>query len=860
MQYNIKLPDKFVHWWLVKIPSRICRMCTDILKTLNNLISFTYNIKLLFVPLFGLSSFNGRIVSFFTRVFMIFLGSIPMLLASLLCIAAPITWLYIPVLITQKYSIPYTMLYFFTLYVLFIFQNLNTPYKRISETKTQNDKIKTFRPKARYILETGKSSFRLLMEKLLMEKDILYLMKKSELGEKEVIEKLIRASDTKEVELDNIVQKSFSYAQENKSRYTELEHVFIAVVEHIPNIDTVLSVFNSNFNTIKETAFWMVEKRENLSGIYFWQDDYVSPPPGGIGKGLLGRVTPELDKVSVDMTKQVKMGNIDDIIGREKEIKKISEILDGDKNDVLLIGESGVGKTSIIRGIAYKIMAGTEYKTLRNKRLISIDVGSLVSESKDTGNTAEKLSKILEEVDASGDIILFIDEMQNLVTGMGEKGGYDSTALSILENHIAKRRIRLIGAVSSENFRKYIEPNEAITRLFQIVNIEECSKEDTIKILKRKAEKMERQHGIMITYPALLACVELSEKAIGDRVLPDKAIDVLERTSASVKNSTRYLSYDEISKEISEMTSIPISAIGGNEAEKLLNIGNEMRKRVIGQDHAIKKIEVALQRARTGIRDEKKPIAGFLFVGMTGVGKTETAKALARSYFGAEENMIRLDMSEYQQIDSMNRIIGSPDGTTTGSLTEKVRNKPFSLVLIDEIEKAHPNILMTFLQILDEGRLTDTAGNVAEFTNTIIIATSNVGTKSIQTISEAGKGYEEMQKAAMIDIRNKFAPELLNRFTDIIVFNPLSKENLREITKLMLERVKNTAEEKGIEVNFKSELIEELIRRGYSLEWGARPLARVIEDSVESYLAVKILRKEINPGDRVLLGTEVFDI
>ncbi|HQG79305.1 MAG TPA: hypothetical protein PK564_03110, partial [bacterium] len=388
MQYNIKLPDKFVHWWLVKIPSRICRMCTDILKTLNNLISFTYNIKLLFVPLFGLSSFNGRIVSFFTRVFMIFLGSIPMLLASLLCIAAPITWLYIPVLITQKYSIPYTMLYFFTLYVLFIFQNLNTPYKRISETKTQNDKIKTFRPKARYILETGKSSFRLLMEKLLMEKDILYLMKKSELGEKEVIEKLIRASDTKEVELDNIVQKSFSYAQENKSRYTELEHVFIAVVEHIPNIDTVLSVFNSNFNTIKETAFWMVEKRENLSGIYFWQDDYVSPPPGGIGKGLLGRVTPELDKVSVDMTKQVKMGNIDDIIGREKEIKKISEILDGDKNDVLLIGESGVGKTSIIRGIAYKIMAGTEYKTLRNKRLISIDVGSLVSESKDTGNTA----------------------------------------------------------------------------------------------------------------------------------------------------------------------------------------------------------------------------------------------------------------------------------------------------------------------------------------------------------------------------------------------------------------------------------------------------------------------------------------
>ena len=302
------------------------------------------------------------------------------------------------------------------------------------------------------------------------------------------------------------------------------------------------------------------------------------------------------------------------------------------------------------------------------------------------------------------------------------------------------------------------------------------------------------------------------------------------------------------------------TAIGGNEAEKLLNIGNEMRKMVIGQEQAIKKIEIALQRARTGIRDERKPIAGFLFVGMTGVGKTETAKALARSYFGAEENMIRLDMSEYQQIDSINRIVGSPDGNTAGTLTEKVRNKPFSLVLIDEIEKAHPNILMTFLQILDEGRLTDTTGNIAEFTNTIIIATSNVGTKSIQQVSEAGKGYEEMQKTVMIEVRNKFAPELLNRFTDIIVFNPLSKENLKEITKLMLDRVRKTVEEKGIEVNFKPELIEELIRRGYSLEWGARPLARVIEDSVESYLAIKILKKDINPGDRLLLGTEVFDI
>jgi ATP-dependent Clp protease ATP-binding subunit ClpC len=285
-----------------------------------------------------------------------------------------------------------------------------------------------------------------------------------------------------------------------------------------------------------------------------------------------------------------------------------------------------------------------------------------------------------------------------------------------------------------------------------------------------------------------------------------------------------------------------------------------MKERVIGQNHAIDKIKIALQRSRTGIRDESKPIAAFLFVGMTGVGKTETAKTLAENYFGEEKRMIRLDMSEYQQIDSINRIIGSPDGNSSGTLTEKIRNKPFSLVLIDEIEKAHPNIILTFLQMLDEGRLTDTSGVEADFTNTIIISTSNIGTKIIQDMYRQSKTYEEIQNAALLEVRNKFAPELLNRFTAIIVFNPLSKDNLKEITKLMLNRVKKMANEKGIEIDFKPELIEELIEKGYSPEWGARPLARLIEDSVESYIALKLLKKEINPGDRIMLGKEVFDI
>ena len=696
-----------------------------------------------------------------------------------------------------------------------------------------------------------------LLKKLYDEDCIKHLLIRAELSDESLFQKILNTTYPPQ---NDLINESFKKAQENGSRYVETEHVFLSLMENLPNIKTTLSVFGSTIETVKESAFWIIENREKLSRIYLWQEDYVAPLQGGIGKGMLGRVTPNLDKASVDITREVESGNVDDIIGRESEIQKIAEILDSNKNDILIVGESGVGKTSIIRGVAYKIMAGTEYKTLKNKRVVGLEIGSLLSESKEHGNVAEKVSKIIKEVESSGDIILFIDEMQNTVTGMGEEGGNDSTILSILENHISKERVRVIGATSVSNYRKYIEPNEAVSRLFHVIKIEETSIEDTIKILKNSIKKMEKQHGILITYPALLSSIELSEKFIGHRVLPDKAIDLLERTSTSIKHSDGIVTSEDIAEEISKMTDIPVTTIDNDEADKLLSIGEEMNKKVIGQNHAIDKIKTALQRSRTRMRDEKKPIASFLFVGMTGVGKTETAKALAGSFFGNEKNMIRLDMSEYQQIDSLNRIIGSPDGSSTGTLTEKIRNKPFSLVLIDEIEKAHPNIILTFLQMLDEGKLTDTSGNEADFTNSIIIATSNVGTKSIQSIFEAGLGYEEIQKSALLEIRNKFAPELLNRFTAIIVFNPLTKENLKEITKLMLDRVKNVAKEQGILIEFKPELIDELIKRGYSPEWGARPLARVIEDTVESYIALKMLKKEINPGDRIMLGTEVFVI
>ena len=455
---------------------------------------------------------------------------------------------------------------------------------------------------------------------------------------------------------------------------------------------------------------------------------------------------------------------------------------------------------------------------------------------------------------------MFIDEIQNLlISETNQNGDAPSTPFAVLEPYLATNKIQFIGATNIENYRKHIEPNGAFSRLFDVVEIQESSKADTLEILKVVARKFENQYRIIISYPALRKVIELSDKLIHERVMPDKAIDILNRTAASISNSTKFLTAEDIAVEISQVTKVPVSSISQDESQKLLNIEKDLMKKVIGQDPAIYQIGAALKRSRAGIRNEEKPIAGFLFVGTTGVGKTETAKALAQVYFGDVKSMIRLDMSEYQQIDSINRLIGDSKTGSGGLLTDAVRSRPFALVLLDEIEKAHPNVLLTFLQVLDDGRLTESSGRVIDFTNTIIIATSNVGTKKIQEVSRRNSTFDELKGEAMKEVKDHFAPEFLNRFSAIIVFKPLDMFSMRKITELMLEKIKKLSDAKGIRVSFKPELVTELIKRGYDPEQGARPLARVIENSVESYLAVDILSNKIIKGSSVDLGMEVFD-
>lgn len=853
MQERIKLPHEFLVWWLLRAPKRILITGKRLLALINNSLSFTLNVRLIFTPLFGDFTFVGRLIGFSIRVIQIVFGLIFMLTITAVVFLLPLVWLAAPVILFWQIKFWFVLVYL-AMYILWAFLTANTPNKKVTQA-TREEMLKSFRPISLDLYKLLCTNFASGVKKLLGRNEIKYVLLKNELTDKGFAEKL---DGTPRYDTTKLKEVAFDLAVKQKSRFVEPEHIFFAFISGIQKADALLATFGTTLNELEKAIEWVVSEREYLSKIYFWQEDCEMLFVGGIGKGMTGRVTPFLDSISEDFTKKVQSGRIEKIVDRENEIKKIADLLTGTRENIMITGEPGSGKTSIVRGIAYKIIEGTEYKALTNKRIVSLEIGALISGAKTAGDISAKLNRALEEIKGSGDIILFIDEIHNLVTSAGDESAETSTVYSILEPHLIADKIQFIGATSLPNYRKYIEPNGAFARLFNLIEIKEASKEDTIEILKASARKAFRKNKVTVTYPALVKIVDLSQKLIHQRVFPDKALDVLNRTVSDVAQTTKIVDSSSVAGEVAEMTNIPSEVLTQGEADRVLRIEEDMKKMVIGQAYAINQIGSALKRARAGIRNENKPIASFLFVGTTGVGKTQTAKALAKYYFGNAKAMIRIDMSEYQQADSINRLLGNPDASSKGILTEAVRTRPFSLILLDEIEKAHPSILLTFLQVLDDGRLTDTSGTLVDFTNSIIIATSNAGTRSIQQVSETGGTIEQMEIVAKKEIREKFAPEFLNRFSGIIFFNPLSMENVRDICTLLLSDVRKAAEDKGIKLMIKQDAIDELIKRGYSPEWGARPLSRVIEDTVESYIATKILRNEFKQGDEVTLGMEVF--
>lgn len=629
-----------------------------------------------------------------------------------------------------------------------------------------------------------------------------------------------------------------------------------------------------------------------------------------------------VEKYGRDLTKAAKEGKLDPVIGRQKEIERVIQILcRRTKNNPCLIGEPGVGKTAIVEGLAERIISGDVPDILQNKRVISLDLTGMVAGAKYRGDFEERIKSVIDEVSKSNDIILFIDEVHTLVGAGSAEGSTD--AANILKPMLARGDFQLIGATTITEYRKNIEKDAALERRFQPVTVGEPSVEDAILILKGIKGMFEKHHKVEITDDAVDAAVKLSARYINDRYLPDKAIDLIDEAASKVRigSSTATPELKELNAKIEELsakkdsavdsqdfetaahlrdeiksleekreslkksackegtygtvtpesiaeilsswTGIPVSQMTEEESERLLRLEEELHKRIIGQEQAVSAVAKAIRRGRVGLKDPKRPIGSFIFLGPTGVGKTELCKALAESMFGSENLMIRLDMSEYMEKHTVSRLVGSPPGYVGfeegGQLTEQVRRHPYSVVLFDEIEKAHPDVFNMLLQILDDGILTDSQGRKVDFKNTVIIMTSNIGARLITEKKLSfgfgdfanGEENKNIKETVLAELKNTFRPEFLNRVDDIIVFNKLTKEEIKQIAKNMLNNLSKRLEDLNITVSFDDEVVDKISEKGFDDIYGARPLRRTIQTDIEDALSEKILDRSIKNGDKI---------
>lgn len=713
----------------------------------------------------------------------------------------------------------------------------------------------------------------------------------------------------------NIIETAVTIARSLGHGYVGTEHLLIAILRDSSCYAMdILDAMNVSAADIAEE----ITKSVNVS-----QND-ASPKSKEQSKGKTE--TPTLDQFGRDLTAIARQGKIDPVIGRQKEIERVIQILcRRTKNNPCLIGEPGVGKTAIAEGLALKIASGEVPEILKDKRIVALDLTGMVAGTKYRGDFEERIKSAIDEVSKAGNIILFIDEVHTLIGAGAAEGAVD--AANILKPALARGEMQVIGATTIEEYRKNIEKDSALERRFQSVLVGEPSREEAVEILKGIRDKYEAHHKVKITDEAIEAAVKMSSRYIGDRFLPDKAIDLIDEAASKVRlraytppedireleekikrineekasavNSQNFeqaaalrdeekevkahlenakegwkkqnsetngvVTPDEIAAIVSEWTHIPVVQLTEEESQRLLHMEEELHRRIVGQDQAVSAVAKAIRRGRVGLKDPNRPTGSFIFLGPTGVGKTELCKTLAATLFGDESAMIRFDMSEFMEKHTVSKLVGSPPGYVGydegGQLTEKVRRKPYSVVLFDEIEKAHPDVFNMLLQILDDGVLTDSQGRKVDFKNCIIIMTSNVGAKLITNAGNAALGFKgeegngtmsqsDIKDAVMGELKKCFRPEFLNRVDDIIVFEQLNKDDIKEIARRMLKTLKNRVHDMGIELSFDDSAIEKIADEGFDPVYGARPLRRAIQSEIEDKLSEEMLDGRITSGNK----------
>lgn len=643
------------------------------------------------------------------------------------------------------------------------------------------------------------------------------------------------------------------FARHDARPRIEATQLIQATVTTDPALQDVFADLDVDLKSVFNTVEWM-HIQQNLRDRYSrWRSTRLAKPKGIMNRAMTARPTPTLDSVGQDYTQYARSGRFGNRIGRDAELLQAFRILKEGTGNVLFVGEPGAGKSTLLEGIADLMTSEDVPKNLQDKRLVVVDPGSLVAGAAGLGTLEARMQTLLQEIMKAGNVLMGIEDIHHLL-GASSVGGTEDVG-HLFMNYLSQGYVHVIATTTTEEFQKYIQPQETFLRRFQIVKVAELPPDDALRVLMGRSGGAEFKAKVWFSYAALAACVDLSDRYIKDRYLPAKALDIMEEAAlyaAEQRGPQTIVTPEDVGLVISEKTNVPIAGVGEGEANTLLRLEELMHERIVGQDDAIQAIGSAMRRAREDLRDLKRPIASFLFLGPTGVGKTETAKTLAQVYFGTEQQMIRVDMSEYQDQFSLHKLIGAPG--QQGNLTEAVRQKPFGVLLFDEVEKAHPDVLNILLQLLDDGRLTEGTGKTIDFTNTIVIATSNAASQQIQAGFAGGQSMENLKRQLLEqDLQPYFRPELLNRFDHVTVFTPLSFNEIIEVTKRLLAGVAQQVATKGITLQVAEEAVQELATKGYDPKFGARPLRRLIQDTVDDGLAKLLLQHKIGRRDVVVL-------
>ncbi|MDR4944866.1 ATP-dependent protease ATP-binding subunit ClpC [Neobacillus cucumis] len=708
-----------------------------------------------------------------------------------------------------------------------------------------------------------------------------------------------------------VIELSMDEARKLGHSYVGTEHILLGLIREGEGVAArVLNNLGVSLNKARQQVLQLLGSNESSSHQ---------------GGASVSANTPTLDSLARDLTAIAREGSLDPVIGRSKEIQRVIEVLSRrTKNNPVLIGEPGVGKTAIAEGLAQQIVNNEVPEILRDKRVMTLDMGTVVAGTKYRGEFEDRLKKVMDEIRQAGNIILFIDELHTLIGAGGAEGAIDAS--NILKPSLARGELQCIGATTLDEYRKYIEKDAALERRFQPIRVDEPTLEESIQILAGLRDRYEAHHRVSITDEAIDAAVKLSDRYISDRFLPDKAIDLIDEAGSKVRlrsyttppnlkelevkledvrkekdsavqsqefekaaslrdteqrlreqleetkktwkekqgKENNEVTVEDIASVVSSWTGVPVSKLAETETAKLLNLEESLHSRVIGQEEAVIAVSKAVRRARAGLKDPKRPIGSFVFLGPTGVGKTELARALAEAMFGDEDSMIRIDMSEYMEKHSTSRLVGSPPGYVGyeegGQLTEKVRRKPYSVILLDEIEKAHPDVFNILLQVLEDGRLTDSKGRTVDFRNTVLIMTSNVGAEALKrnkyvgfNIQDGAQDYKDMKGKVMDELKKAFRPEFLNRIDEIIVFHALEKKHLEEIVTLLSDQLVKRLKEQNISLELTSAAKEKISQEGYDPEYGARPLRRAIQKHIEDRLSEELLKGTLLTGQHAII-------